>query len=58
MLVEVIAGAVLSLVILAAVIALVLKRAPAALVADKLPEDLYSGDGEAGRDRGEPNEYE
>lgn len=43
MLLQVIVGAILSLVVLGLVIALVLKRAPLLFVADKLPGNLYGG---------------
>lgn len=41
MLLEVVVGAVLSLLILVGLVALVLKRAPSALVADRFPERFY-----------------
>ena len=71
MLVEVLVGAVVSLVLLVVIIGFAIRRAPLLFVADKLPENLHSGadevgelvtgsDGEdeAGLDAGEENEYE
>lgn len=71
MLIEVLVGAVISLVLLVVIVGFVVRRAPMLFVADKLPENLYSGademselvtgsDGidEAGLDAGEKDDYE
>lgn len=56
MLWQVVAGAVLSLVLLAVVITLVLKRAPLLFVADKLPGNLYGGADDVGDLVGAPDD--
>jgi hypothetical protein len=60
MLIEVLAGAAISLVLLVVIIGFVIKRAPLLFVADKLPERLHSGADEAdelvtGSDGSEPS---